>query len=223
MVLSSFSLLNWISITFQPSVAKELEDLKEVVMKSEDEGNMNENFDPEKHIDTYLHVRVNEQRVSNLLQSLLVGASLFAMPVIKKIPTSVLWGYFAYMAIYSLPGNQFWERILLLFIAPARQYRVLEGVHSSFFESVPSSTLLYLRSPNLLISVLCFGVTWVPIAGILFPLPFFPLISIRQYVHPYHLSELDAAEYEEIAGARSHNHMPSSTRWNQLIQGMKKM
>lgn len=36
-------------------------------------------------------LRVNERRVSNVLQSLLVGASLFAKPVIKKIPTSVLW------------------------------------------------------------------------------------------------------------------------------------
>ncbi|KAK2646059.1 hypothetical protein Ddye_021254 [Dipteronia dyeriana] len=42
--------------------------------------------------------------------------SLLAMPVIKKIPTSVLWGYFAYMAIDSLPGN----RLLLLFITPKR-------------------------------------------------------------------------------------------------------
>ena len=80
-------------------------------------------FDPEKHIDEYLPVRVNEQRVTNLLQSILVGACLGAMPVIKKIPTSVLWGYFAYMAIDSLPGNQFWERLLLLFVTPGRRYK----------------------------------------------------------------------------------------------------
>ena len=93
-------------------------------MKGEKEGeNVNETFDPEKHIDAYLPVRVNEQRVSNLLQSLLVAASVFAIPAIKLIPTSVLWGYFAYMAIDSLPGNQFWERMLLLFIAPSRQYK----------------------------------------------------------------------------------------------------
>ncbi|KAA8540457.1 hypothetical protein F0562_024624 [Nyssa sinensis] len=45
-----------------------------------------------------------------------------------------------------------------------------------------------------------------PIAGILFPLPFFLLLIIRQYIlpklfQPLHLRELDAAEYEEIAGA----------------------
>ena len=102
----------------------ELEDLKAAVLNAEDNGeNTKDTFDPEKHIDEYLPVRVNEQRVSNLLQSLLVGASVFAMPAIKKIPTSVLWGYFAYMAIDSLPGNQFWERILLLFVSPSRRYK----------------------------------------------------------------------------------------------------
>lgn len=105
-------------------VVKELEDLKEAVMKGDDEReNSKGAFDPEKHIDEYLPVRVNEQRVSNLLQSLLVAASVCAIPAIKKIPTSVLWGYFAYMAIDSLPGNQFWERMLLLFITPRRRYK----------------------------------------------------------------------------------------------------
>ena len=77
------------------------------------EGNDNNAFRLD-HIDAYLPVRVNEQRVSNLLQSVLVAGAMFAMPVIKLIPTSVLWGYFAYMAIDSLPGSQFWERILPL-------------------------------------------------------------------------------------------------------------
>lgn len=106
------------------SVDKELKNLKDAVMGNETEGEeMKGSFDPEKHIDAHLPVRVNEQRVTNLLQSLLVGACLGAMPVIKKIPTSVLWGYFAYMAIDSLPGNQFWERLLLLFITPGRRYK----------------------------------------------------------------------------------------------------
>ncbi|KAJ0074861.1 hypothetical protein Patl1_34322 [Pistacia atlantica] len=120
------------------AVVTELEDLKEAVMKGELEGeNKKEKFDPEKHIDAYLPVRVNEQRVSNVLQSLLVAAAVCAVPAIKQIPTSVLWGYFAYMSIDSLPGNQFWERMLLLFITPSRQYKVLESAHVSFVESVP--------------------------------------------------------------------------------------
>ncbi|CAL5443188.1 unnamed protein product [Camellia sinensis] len=116
------------------AVAKKLKNLKDAVMKSEDGGSKDGN-DLEKDIDAHLPVRVNEQKT------------------IKMIPTSVLWGYFAYMALDSLPGNQFCERILLLFITPKR--RVLEGDHASFVK-------LYLQ-------------------------------------------ELDAAEYEEIAGNRNRN------------------
>ncbi|XP_058734412.1 boron transporter 4 [Vicia villosa] len=189
------------------SVERELENLKEVVLKGEDKGdNKKDTFDPEKHIDACLPVRVNEQRISNLLQSLFVGASVFAMPVIKKIPTSVLWGYFAYMAIDSLPGNQFWERILLLFVTPSRWFKLLEGHHASFVESVPIRNIVFFTILQCVYFLVCFGVTWVPIAGILFPLPFFLLILVRQYILPklfslHHLRELDAAEYEEIAGA----------------------
>ncbi|KAL0921907.1 hypothetical protein M5K25_005853 [Dendrobium thyrsiflorum] len=82
-------------------------------------------FDVEKEIDELLPVEVKEQRLSNLLQSAMVGCCVAAMPILKKIPTSVLWGYFAFMAIESLPGNQFWERILLLFTAPSRRYKYL--------------------------------------------------------------------------------------------------
>ncbi|GAB2293605.1 Boron transporter 4 [Dionaea muscipula] len=191
-------------------VEKELESLKNAVMKEENnDGNQNCEFDP-NHIDAYLPVRVNEQRLSNFLQSLLVGASVFAMPVIKQIPTSVLWGYFGYMAIDSLPGNQFWERMLLLFITPGRRYKVLEAFHASFVESVPFKYIAAFTLFQLVYLLICFGITWIPIAGILFPLPFFILISIRQHILPklflpYHLQELDAAEYEEIAGAARHS------------------
>ncbi|GJN35888.1 hypothetical protein PR202_gb24703 [Eleusine coracana subsp. coracana] len=106
------------------AVHKELKDLKDAMVP---EGNGEERvpdvFDPDKYVDGYLPVLVNEQRVSNLLQSLLVAGCLGVMPLIQKIPTSVLWGYFAYMSIDSLPGNQFWERIQLLFITPQRRYK----------------------------------------------------------------------------------------------------
>ncbi|KAF5726226.1 hypothetical protein HS088_TW23G00968 [Tripterygium wilfordii] len=39
------------------AVAEELQDLKQAVMKSNDEGSAKGKFDPEKHIDAYLPVR----------------------------------------------------------------------------------------------------------------------------------------------------------------------
>lgn len=193
------------------SVDKELKSLKDAILQEVDkEGTLAEEFDPIKHIEAHLPVRVNEQRLSNLLQSLLVGACVGAMPVIKMIPTSVLWGYFAYMAIDSLPGNQFWERLRLIFIPSSRRYKVLEGPHASFMESVPSKTITVFTIFQLVYLLICFGITWIPIAGILFPLPFFLMILIRQHVlpkffEPNDLRELDAAEYEELEGVH-HDH-----------------
>ncbi|CAL5205047.1 unnamed protein product [Lathyrus oleraceus] len=188
-----------------PSV-KELETLKAAVMKSDTKGGAMEPFDPEKYIDANLPVRVNEQRMTNLLQSLLVGLSIIGISVIKKIPTSVLWGYFAYMAIDSLPGNQFWERLLLLFIAPSRRYKILQESHASFVETVPFKTIAGFTALQFAYFLFCFGVTWIPIGGILFPLPFFLLIVLREHVlpnlfNPNDLQELDASEYEEVIGA----------------------
>ncbi|XP_076921660.1 boron transporter 4 [Bidens hawaiensis] len=185
-------------------VVGELKDLEDAIMNVEDGlKSTKEKFNLEKHIDAYLPVRVNEQRVSNFLQSILVAASICAMPVIKLIPTSVLWGYFAYMAIDSLPGNQFWERVLLLFVSPGQRYKFVEKVHTYFVETVPYRTIVIFTIFQVVYFLACFGVTWIPIGGILFPLMFFILIVIRQYILPKmtslrHLNELDAAEFDEF-------------------------
>ncbi|KAK3164033.1 hypothetical protein QOZ80_1AG0011670 [Eleusine coracana subsp. coracana] len=166
------------SVQNTDSIDKELKSLKDAVLKEGDEeGKLAGEFDPRIHIEAYLPVRVNEQRLSNLLQSVLVGGCVAAMPVIRKIPTSVLWGYFAYMAIDSLPGNQFWERMHLLFVAPNRRYKVLEGPHASFVESVPPK-------------IVCFH-----------DLPY----VLPKFFDPNHLRKLDAAEYEEMEGV-PHEH-----------------
>ncbi|KAL0440946.1 UNVERIFIED_CONTAM: putative boron transporter 2 [Sesamum radiatum] len=156
-------------------------------------------FDVDKDIDDLLPVEVKEQRLSNLLQALMVGCCVAAMPLLKKIPTSVLWGYFAFMAIESLPGNQFWERILLLFTAPSRRYMVLEEYHATFVETVPFKTIALFTLFQTVYLLLCFGLTWIPIAGVLFPLLIMLLVPVRQYLLPKffkgaHLQDLDAAE-----------------------------
>ncbi|XP_027901927.1 probable boron transporter 7 isoform X1 [Vigna unguiculata] len=184
---------------------KESETSKQAVTKSRNNDDPEASLE-EKHKDEYLPVEVHEQRVTNLLQSLLVGLSILAMPVIREIPTSVLWGYFAYMAIDSLPGNQFWERILLLFITPSRRYKIFEGSHASFVEDVPFKTIATFTLLQLGYFLICYGVTWIPYVGVLFPVPFFLLIFIRERVlpkifKPNHLEELDASGYEEIVGA----------------------
>lgn len=119
-------LIQAVNFIFTDQGLKELKD--STIQAAASMGNINAPvdesvFDVDKEIDDLLPVEVKEQRVSNLLQSVMVGGCVAAMPILKMIPTSVLWGYFAFMAIESLPGNQFWERILLLFTAPSRRYK----------------------------------------------------------------------------------------------------
>lgn len=102
-------------------------------------------FDVEKEIDDLLPIEVKEQRVSNLLQASMVGGCVAAMPFLRMIPTSVLWGYFAFMAIESLPGNQFWERILLLFTAPSRRYK-----YAAVLSPQPQFLTFYFFVPNMI-------------------------------------------------------------------------
>uniref|UniRef100_A0A5B7C132 Putative boron transporter 2 n=1 Tax=Davidia involucrata TaxID=16924 RepID=A0A5B7C132_DAVIN len=195
-------------LTYQEPSARGLKELKEsTIQLASSMGNIDAPvdetvFDVEKEIDDLLPVEVKEQRLSNLLQATMVGGCVAAMPFLKMIPTSVLWGYFAFMAIESLPGNQCWERILLLLTAPSRRYKVLEDYHATFVETVPFKTILTFTIFQTTYLLICFGITWIPIAGVLFPLMIMLLVPVRQYLLPKffkgaHLQDLDAAEYEE--------------------------
>ncbi|GMH43262.1 hypothetical protein BSKO_11184 [Bryopsis sp. KO-2023] len=147
-------------------------------------------------------IEVKEQRLTGFLQSLMVAFCLALTQAIQRIPKSVLWGYFAYMAIESLPGSEFWERILLLFTDPKKRYKMLEGVHAPYLETVPYAVIVKFTLFQLAYMLIVYGITWAGIAGIAFPLAIMLLIPIRQYLMPKifapeHLRELDMAEYEE--------------------------
>jgi hypothetical protein len=195
-------------LVYQQPASQGLKDFKESTIEAATcAGNINAPidetlFDIEKEIDDLLPVEVKEQRVSNLLQAIMVGGCVAAMPILKRIPTSVLWGYFAFMAIESLPGNQCWERILLLFTSPSRRYKVLEDTHATFVETVPFKAIATFTIFQTAYLLVCFGLTWVPIAGVMFPLMIMLLVPARQYLLPMffkgaHLHDLDAAEFEE--------------------------
>ena len=74
----------------------------------------------DEHVETYQinqqKMTVLEQRGSNLMQALLCGCLVPAAPVTRLLPTSVLWGYFAYMALDAARAdNDLIYRISLLF------------------------------------------------------------------------------------------------------------
>lgn len=81
-------------------------------------------------------------------------------------------------------------------------FRVLEEYHATFLETVPFKTIATFTLFQTVYLLMCFGLTWIPIAGVLFPLLIMLLVPVRQYLLPRffkgaHLQDLDAAEYEE--------------------------
>lgn len=79
---------------------------------------------------------------------------------------------------------------------------MLEEYHATFVETVPFKTIAFFTLFQTAYLLLCFGLTWIPIAGVLFPLLIMLLVPVRQYLLPKffkgaHLQDLDAAEYEE--------------------------
>ena len=153
-------------------------------------------------------LEIAEQRGSGLFQSLGVGACLGLTPAIRWLPTAVLWGYFAFMAIESLPGSQLWERTLLLMTDPRRRYMAFEKKHVAFLETVPFKVIAGFTILQVLIVLGIYGLTWAGIAGVLFPIPIMLLVPFRQYIMPKifnttYLEELDKSTEEE-APALSH-------------------
>lgn len=147
-------------------------------------------------------LHISEQRGSGLIQSLGIGACLGLTPAIRWLPTAVLWGYFAFMALESLPGSQLWERTLLLLTDPNRRYKVFEKPHLAFLETVPFNVVATFTILQVVIVLGIYGLTWAGIAGVLFPIPIMLLVPFRQYIlprifHPGYLDELDKTAEEE--------------------------
>lgn len=59
--------------------------------------------------------KVRENRLSILISHIMIGLSLFMIPIpLKYIPTAVLDGLFLFVAVTPLSNNQMFERFLLL-------------------------------------------------------------------------------------------------------------
>ncbi|KAL7073970.1 hypothetical protein ACQ4LE_006611 [Meloidogyne hapla] len=59
---------------------------------------------------------VKEQRLTAVFAHALIGCSVFLTPLVKNVPVPVLTGIFFYMGVISLLGQQFVQRLALLFM-----------------------------------------------------------------------------------------------------------
>ncbi|CAF1238175.1 unnamed protein product [Adineta steineri] len=70
------------------------------------------------HIQSVI-VKVRETRLTVLISHIFIGMSLLMHRVLTQIPMPVLDGLFLYLALTSLDGNQFFERVTLFFTEQA--------------------------------------------------------------------------------------------------------
>lgn len=73
-----------------------------------------------------------------------------------------------------------------------------------FMHTVPFKVTATFTIFQLVYMICCYGITWIPIGGVLFPVLIMLLIPVRQFVLPRffkreYLQQLDSAEYEEVA------------------------
>lgn len=142
--------------------------------------------------DRILHVR--ETRVTGLAIHILIGLSLFLLPVLKVVPMAVLYGIFLFMGVVSMAGNQFFERLRLWAMEPS----YYPSTH--YIRRVPT----WIIHKFTFIQLACLVVLWIIQASALaiaFPLFVALVVPVRlllnRFFDPKHLEALDAAEEPE--------------------------
>ncbi|CAF4571843.1 unnamed protein product, partial [Didymodactylos carnosus] len=61
-------------------------------------------------------IDIKDQRLTNIGVHLLIGATIFAAPIIRRIPVAALFGIFLYFGIVSISGTQLFSRLKMMFI-----------------------------------------------------------------------------------------------------------
>ncbi|XP_043111789.1 sodium bicarbonate transporter-like protein 11 isoform X1 [Puntigrus tetrazona] len=140
-------------------------------------------------------VSVKETRVTSLVANILIGVSLFLLPVpLQWIPKPVLYGLFLYIALTSIDGNQMCDRMALLL----KEQTSYPPTH--YIRKVPQRKIHYFTFLQMvqLLFLCAFGMYPLPYMKMIFPLLMFILIPIRNYLLP----RIIEAKYLDIMDAQ---------------------
>ncbi|XP_065153154.1 solute carrier family 4 member 11 isoform X1 [Paramisgurnus dabryanus] len=140
-------------------------------------------------------VSVKETRVTSLVANILIGVSVFLLPVpLQWIPKPVLYGLFLYIALTSIDGNQMCDRMALLL----KEQTSYPPTH--YIRKVPQRKIHYFTFLQMvqLIFLCTFGMYPLPYMKMIFPLLMFILIPIRNCLLP----RIIEAKYLDIMDAQ---------------------
>lgn len=134
---------------------------------------------------------VLENRLSNLGVHVLIGASLFFLPLLSYIPMAVLFGVFLFMGVGSLGGNQFADRLKLWLMDPQKY------PETHYMRAVPIRTVHLFTG----VQLVCLAILWVvksSIIGLAFPFFVALLVPVRmllgRLLDQEHIALLDGDE-----------------------------
>ncbi|KAL3077924.1 hypothetical protein niasHS_013453 [Heterodera schachtii] len=155
---------------------------------------------------------VKEQRLSAILSHIFIGCSVFLTPLVKVVPLPVLTGIFLYMGVVSLIGQQFVQRIALLFMPVKYQPDYV------WLRNVPTKRIHTFTSIQLLSIGILFAVKYSSTTlSMLFPLMLVFTVLIRMLLlsrifTPKELKALDdeLPQFGEVIRVRSNRpiHLP---------------
>jgi len=121
---------------------------------------------------------IQESRLTGLFTHGLVLACIFALSVIRLIPLPVLYGVFLFMGLVALPGQQFYQRFVLLFQQPSKMEKNHYTTH------IPINRIhKYTMFQFLFFGIVCV-VREVKSISIAFPVMVLMCIPARLYLHP---------------------------------------
>uniref|UniRef100_A0A915CTW9 Bicarbonate transporter-like transmembrane domain-containing protein n=1 Tax=Ditylenchus dipsaci TaxID=166011 RepID=A0A915CTW9_9BILA len=126
-------------------------------------------------------VKNRESRVAILLaHAMMIPTYLFLLPYLRLFPTAIFHGLFLYLAYTSALGNEFCQRLLLLFT----EQRSYPPCH--YNRQVPQKTVHFFTMIELLQLVVLLLVGFAPwsILQLTFPIVIFMFIPFRTWILP---------------------------------------
>jgi len=142
-------------------------------------------------------IHVRENRVTGLMIHLLLGLSLFLLPLLSNIPMAVLYGLFLFMGVVSIGGNQFFER-LSLWLKDPKLYPSMHYIRRVERKRIHLFTLLQL---SCLVVLWIVKVSKISAIAIMFPVVIALMVPARllsaRFFTAEELAALDAEEEPE--------------------------
>ncbi|CAM4764302.1 unnamed protein product [Rotaria magnacalcarata] len=134
-------------------------------------------------------IDIKDQRVTNIGVHILIGCTIFAAPIIRKIPVAALFGIFLYFGIVSISGTQLFSRLKMMFIPTKyhpnvgylRRIRQMKRYAYTFIQIMAAGLLITIKVTNF---------------AFLFPFILVLLVPFRKWCLPCIFTERELTELD---------------------------